>query len=183
MNGPTPPLADSALVAAARLAGFAGNALETLVAVVLAESGGDPDNVGDEHLVGSKWGPSIGLAQIRSLWAERGTGGTRDPDRLTDVNFNLHSAWTISSGGTSFTHWTAYTSGAYRKYLDRARAAVAGAPSSTSTSSTTRGLIGGFPGSGLFDDLPRIGVTAVLLAGGVALVVVGGWRSVERGAK
>lgn len=126
MNGPQPPLSDAQLAQGLRQAGFAGEALLTMFAVIVGESGADPDNVGDEALVTSKWGPSIGLAQIRSLWADRGTGRTRDPDRLTDPAFNLRAAWEISSGGSNFGPWSVFTSGAYRSHLERAWRAVAG---------------------------------------------------------
>lgn len=183
MNGPEPALSDQALVAYARRAGFSGMNLLTMVATILGESGGDPDNVGDESLANDKWGPSIGLAQVRSLWADKGTGRTRDPDRLTDPAFNLRSAWQISSGGTSFKDWSVFTSGAYKKYLDRAAGAING----------TAGALGGgvldvVTGAGgvaakvagpFIEGLGRIVVVGLALAGGVALVAAGGWRAVK----
>src|SRR6266496_1482726 len=47
--------------------GFTGQDRVIGVAVVLAESGGRTDASGDVHLQDGKWGPSIGLFQIRSL--------------------------------------------------------------------------------------------------------------------
>src|SRR3546814_11985548 len=46
---------------------FSGAALDTALGVAFAESGGYVDAVGDLALVDAKWGPSIGLVQIRSL--------------------------------------------------------------------------------------------------------------------
>lgn len=187
MNGPAPALSDEQLVAYARGAGFFGEALTTMVAIIMGESGADPDNVGDEGLVTQKWGPSIGLAQIRSLWGDRGTGRTRDPDRLTDPAFNLRSAFAISSGGTNFRDWSVFTNGRYRDYLDEARAAVAGT-GSTGGGGGRVGLIGGGGGGGLVDKvtepllggLARIALVGTLVAGGLALIAAGGWKAVSR---
>lgn len=189
MNGPAPPLSDVEIAAHARDAGFWGQNLITMVAVALAESGGDPDNVGDEALVTTKWGPSIGLAQVRSLWADRGTGRSRDPDRLTDPAFNLRAAWEISSGGTNFRPWSMWTNQKYQHFLDRARAAVA-----QLAQGGRRGVVGaagGLPDAagGLIDSVvdplvegvSRIALVALLVAGGVALVAAGGWRSTSLG--
>lgn len=189
-NGPAPALEDRQLAAYVRQAGFPTSSLVTMVAIILGESGGDPDNVGDEDLVDGKWGPSIGLGQVRSLRAETGTGGPRDATRLTDPAFNLRSALEISGGGTNFKPWSAFTSGRYRQYLARAWAAVAGAPQTPTGARTPmpadlQGLAGiDLPGGGLVDKavepflegLRRITLVGVILAGGVALVAAGGWK-------
>jgi len=118
-------------VAAARGAGLSGDALVTAVAIAGAESGHNPRAVGDRSLAGRRtpdgrtWGPSIGLWQIRSIDQERGTGRTRDASRLTDPDHNARSMATISNGGRSWSAWSAYTNGAYRGHLARARTAVA----------------------------------------------------------
>ena len=188
MNGPAPAIPDDELVAAARRAGFWGENLLTFVATVFGESGADPDNIGDESLVTTVWGPSVGLAQIRSLWADRGTGRTRDAERLDEVDFNLRSAFAISSGGTNFTPWTVFTSGDYRKYLKRAAAAIAGtpfngvegaAPIAGSSSSGGGGLVDKVTDP-LVKGLSRVVLVGVLLAGGVGLVTAGGWKAVAR---
>lgn len=191
MNGPLPALSDLQIAGYARQAGFAGEGLLTIIATVLAESGGDPDNIGDEALQNATWGPSVGLAQIRSLRAESGTGRPRDATRLTDPAFNLRSAFSISSGGRNFRPWTAFTSGAYRSYLERAWRAVA----SPGTARVGTGLEGAsgvqtlagveLPGAGVVEDLvepltsglARIALVSVFVAGGVVLIVAGGWRS------
>ncbi|HEV8675017.1 MAG TPA: hypothetical protein VGX21_13300 [Methylomirabilota bacterium] len=183
-NGPAPPLTDAQVAAVFAQAGFAGQGLLTMVATVLGESGGDPDILGDENLANAKWGPSIGLGQIRSLWAERGTGGSRDPDRLTDPDFNAAAAYEISSRGTNFKPWSVFTSGRYRQYLARAWAAVAGAPQAPPPK-PLEGLEGAADGGGvvgkivdpLISGLSRIALYTVLIAGGVALIAAGGWRA------
>jgi len=111
-------------------AGFRGNALVTAVAVAMGESSLNTSAMGDVGLQTSKWGPSIGLWQIRSLNAEHHTGGSRDRARLIDPVFNAQSAFSISSGGSNFSPWTVYKTGAYKQYLGQAQAAAAALPQS-----------------------------------------------------
>lgn len=105
-------------------AGFTGEALVTMVAIARGESGWDPTADGDTSITDSTWGPSMGLSQIRSLNAERGTGGWRDATRLHDPKFNAKAAYAISNGGTNFGPWTVFSKGIYQQYTDEARAAV-----------------------------------------------------------
>lgn len=111
-------------------AGFRGDALATIVAIAGAESGYDTDAVGDQTRAGEPtsdgriWGPSIGLLQIRSINEENNTGRERDASRLTDPAFNMQSGYKISSGGTKFTPWSVFRSGAHRRHLDDARNAA-----------------------------------------------------------
>lgn len=95
-------------------------------AIAWAESGLNPDAVGDESLVDETWGPSIGLWQIRSLHAQEGTSGERDRLRLKEPAFNAKSMATISAGGTNWTPWSVFKNGRYRQHLDAVRAAVQG---------------------------------------------------------
>lgn len=104
--------------------GITGEAAVIAVAVSKGESNFDSDVAGDTTIQTSKWGPSIGLWQVRSLKAEYGTGGTRDASRLTDPMFNARSMHSISAGGTNWQPWTIYTNGSYRNHLDEARQAV-----------------------------------------------------------
>lgn len=119
------PLSDAEAARYFAQAGFSGDALVTMVAVAIGESGLDPDEPGDEHLADGKWGNSIGLSQIRSLNEQHGTGGWRDATRLTDPAFNAKAAWSISNGGTNFTPWTIYKNGSWEGNVGRAKAAVA----------------------------------------------------------
>lgn len=184
-NGPLPPLSDLQIAASARRKGFTGQGLLTIIAVSLAESGGDPDNVGDESLQDAKWGPSVGLTQVRCLRNQIGTGQTRDCSRLADADFNMGSAYAISAGGTNFKPWSMFTNGQYKAFLDRARAAVAGMSTGANPASPDS-LVGGiFPGGGLVEKVTdpllrgfaRIALVGVFVAGGVALVAAGGWQA------
>lgn len=105
--------------------GLTGDAAMIAVAIAKGESGWRTDAQGDTTIQTSKWGPSVGLWQVRSLKAEYGTGGTRDASRLTDPQFNAASMLTISNGGRNWQPWTVFTSGAYRSHLEEARQALA----------------------------------------------------------
>ncbi len=117
-------LTDEGIVATYFDAGFRGNALVTMSAITICESGGRPGAVGDVHLQSEKWNASIGLAQIRSLNAEAGTGSTRDGEQLHDPAFNAASAFAISSGGSNFQPWTCFTNGMWEGHVERMRAAA-----------------------------------------------------------
>lgn len=105
------------LVALARSVGVPSGQLDTAAALGLAESAGKPDATGDETIQTEKWGPSVGLWQIRSLKTQTGTGQQRDRNALLDPLFNAKAMCAISSGGTDWRPWGAYTNGSYRKFL------------------------------------------------------------------
>lgn len=94
------------------------------VAIAKAESNFEETAVGDVHLQNETWGPSFGLWQVRSLKAEAGKGTTRDGTRLQEATFNAKSMSTISRGGTYWTPWSVYKSGAYERHLGMAYEAV-----------------------------------------------------------
>lgn len=79
------------------------------IAIAKAESNFNPDAVGDVALQNDKWGPSLGLWQIRSLKAESGKGTERDGTRLKDPAFNAKSMASISKNGTDFGPWSTNT--------------------------------------------------------------------------
>jgi len=102
-------------------AGFRGRDLEVAVAV----AGGDTRIHGDTGIQDRTWGPSVGLWQIRSLHADRGTGRTRDELANVRPAVNARHARAIwRERGGSFAAWSAYTNGSYRQYLDVARRAA-----------------------------------------------------------
>jgi len=141
-------------------AGFTGNSAITAVAIALAESAGDTGAIGDVKLQTSVWGPSIGLFQIRSLNAQKGTGGQRD--ELANVNpaTNAKNAYAISSNGKAFQAWSTYKNGSYLKYLTRAQTAIKSPGSVSSVGVTNSG-----------------GNTSDPLASGISAIVdPGTWR-------
>ena len=104
-------------------AGFRGKGLQTAFAVSMAESKLDPHAIGDVNLQDAKWGPSIGLFQIRSLkhWSNFDGKGSSDKWRngsmLSDYRFNIKAAWEKSNHGKDWKAWSTYTGGEFAKYL------------------------------------------------------------------
>lgn len=111
-----------------RHVGFSGDALAIATGVAVAESGGveggrafvNAHALGDTALETAKWGPSVGVFQIRSLkhpldW----TGIDRDRVRskLMGAVYNANLAYKISRGGRDWSAWSTYASGAYRAHM------------------------------------------------------------------
>lgn len=105
----------------AQNAGFAGNDLITAVAVALAESGGNPNALGDTN-IGSGTG-SFGLWQINAdAHPEYGPDFTV----LYDPQTNANAAYAVySAAGDSFTPWTTFKTGVFNQFMTSAAAAVA----------------------------------------------------------
>lgn len=101
--------------------GFHGDALRTAYAVAIAESGGRSNAMGDVGLQDNKWGPSVGLFQIRSLkdW-KKYNDPYRDASRLPNPEYNVKAAFVKSNHGKSFKAWSTFTSGAFVKHLSEA---------------------------------------------------------------
>lgn len=115
------PSGPSTLRELAVAGGFVGDTVNVAAAVAMAESGGYTDAVGDVDLVSAKWGPSVGLWQIRTL-TDPGAWGSadrvRDIEQLRDPLFQAFAALTISKGGTDWTPWSVFNSGSYAAYLE-----------------------------------------------------------------
>ena len=108
--------------------GVEGNDLLTLAAITEPESARHMDRPGDTTITDKTWGPSIGAWQIRSVWAQRGTGQTRDPDRLATPEGNADATVALYESAkqkraegkvhpvtkqlwTPFSDWTAFQRG------------------------------------------------------------------------
>lgn len=148
-------------------AGFPSSEIPTATAVALAEHGGDvkTDALGDVSLQSSKWGPSVGIWQIRSLTPAylakaSGTDKLRDQTRLVDPTFNAAAARAIWAA-KGWQPWSTYP-GAYLLWLPSARAA-AKAPAAVKTESAA--AAGSIVQAGFLDD-------AAGIAGDVARGVV-----------
>jgi len=86
-------------------AGFQGQSADTITQIALAESGGNPYaiNASDPH------GGSYGLTQINGIHSgAQSTYG--DPQQA------MNMAYSVSNGGTNFSPWSTYTSGAYTRF-------------------------------------------------------------------
>jgi Lysozyme like domain len=101
----------------AETAGWTDSDLQVAVAIALAESGGDPNAVGDLNITP---GGSIGLWQI-NLQAHP----EYDAQSLTDPQTNANAAYAIyQAAGNTFSPWSTYTGGQYAKYITQAQAGV-----------------------------------------------------------
>jgi hypothetical protein len=111
-----------------RGAGFTSAQAVTLTAVGQAESGLDPNAIGDVALETSKWGPSVGIWQIRTLKAETGKGTTRDLRALKGNPTAQARAARAIFQSQGLHAWSTYTSGAYRSHLPAAKRAAGSSP-------------------------------------------------------
>lgn len=84
-----------------------GSSAQTAAAIALAESGGNPQAVGDVAL-----GGSYGLWQVFLPAHPQYNAAS-----LTDPTYNAKAALAISNQGSNFTPWSTFNSGAYKTYL------------------------------------------------------------------
>jgi cell wall-associated NlpC family hydrolase len=135
------------IAAYARAAGFKGDALILAVAIALAESSGITTNMN----FNSNSTYDVGLWQINTVHTSGGGSGLPAPaggdfdqnlkkwnaikasvpagvrafvENCFNPQFNAAQAYSISSGGQSFTPWSTYNNGAYQAHMVEARKAV-----------------------------------------------------------
>jgi hypothetical protein len=164
-----PVLSDREIAGAVKAAGFPRASWNVAVAVALAESGGNPDALNNKNTNGSS---DYGLFQINSVHADLlKAHNWRDP---TD---NARMALAISSNGTNWRPWVAYTTGRYAAYLPRAHAAtgspVEPAAATSGVSAQPAGL--STPSAGDFFSLivnPHTWVRFGLIVVGFILVLI-----------
>jgi len=76
----------------------------------------------DWFVVNTKWGPSVGLFQIRALDDPNAWGPedkVRIADRLRDPAYNAYAGYVISKQGTDWSKWSVFKSGAYLKFAGK----------------------------------------------------------------
>lgn len=99
-------------------AGFKGQALETALAIAMAESGGNARAHNGNAGTGDN---SYGLFQINMLGAmgpqRRTQYGLSNNDALFDPLTNAKVAYKLSNGGQNWDPWSTYKNGAYRRFL------------------------------------------------------------------
>lgn len=137
------PLSDSEIAGAVRDAGFPKHSWTVAVAVALAESGGNPTATNHN----SNGSTDYGLFQINSVHAD-----LLSKHNWQDPTDNARMALAISAHGNNWTPWVAFTTGRYRMYLPRAKAATGkpATPSGGGTGDASPGVAtAGFPGSGI----------------------------------
>lgn len=99
------------LASLARQAGFPESAIPTAVAIAMAESGGNPQALGDVSLGGSK-----GLWQIYT----KAHPDLNSKYNLFDPVQNAMAAFQVwKNAGGSFSPWTTFNTGAYLKYMGK----------------------------------------------------------------
>lgn len=179
----------SEIYGAARAAGLSVPSAVIATAIAMAESGGDDAILGDTSIQTGRWGPSVGIWQIRTLKSEYGTGSDRDLLALRgNVGRQAVAMRNISAGGTNWAPWTVYTKGTYQQYLGQANQAAGGPAAGVQQL--------GLPGTGAIGDtaaaalegartllikLGAAGLGVALL--GVGLVVAVRSRIVQREAE
>lgn len=94
---------------------------DTALAVMWCESAGYTDAVGDLGLIGDKWGPSVGLPQIRTLqevenWAGQ-PDGVRDIEKLKDPGEQV-KAMRVLKNQYGWQQWSTHPDSADRKGKD-----------------------------------------------------------------
>jgi hypothetical protein len=97
--------------------------VDIAAAVAMAESGGDPLAQGDPK------GPSAaapnGVSSSFGLWQVHAPAHPEyDMTELLDAESNARAALAISQGGTDWSPWTTYKSGAYARYMPEGTASV-----------------------------------------------------------
>ena len=106
-------------------AGFSGHALDMAYAIAMAESGGNAHAHNGNAGTGDN---SYGLFQINmlgSMGPERlRQYGLSSNDDLFDAVRNAKVAYEMSRGGTDWSPWSTFKSGAYRTYLGQSGASV-----------------------------------------------------------
>jgi cell wall-associated NlpC family hydrolase len=106
------------LIQTLQQAGFRGDALRTAWAVAMAESGGRADAHNPNASTGDN---SYGLFQINMLGglgpARLKQYGLASNEALLDPTTNARVAFRMSGGGRDWSPWSAFKSGAYKKYL------------------------------------------------------------------
>lgn len=90
----------------ARDAGFPEATIQTAVDKAKCESGLNPKKLGDGKLTTEKWGPSVGIWQIRSTWEDTVSGGLRSAILNLDPKHNAKAAFDLSAGGTDWHLWS-----------------------------------------------------------------------------
>jgi hypothetical protein len=161
--------------ALARQAGFDPASAVIAAAVGMAESGLNTGARGDVGLQTDYWGPSVGLMQIRTVKSQTGTGGDRDISRVNDPLQNMIAAYDISHKGKDFSAWTTYNNGAFRQFLGQSGAA---AGTGGATAATGASWLGALTPDSLGEKVKGIALILLAVAGGGALVVLGGYKAV-----
>jgi len=166
------------LLGFAQQAGFQGQSADTIAAIAMAESGGNPYAVNYADP-----GGSYGLTQINGAAWGAGAANT-----LGNPLEAFTQAFSVSQGGTNFTPWSTYNNGAYLQYATGSGAGTAGSAagsilggssgssgSLTGTTATGQSTTAQSPLSAIFAAVGNLFQQGGLLLLGGILVGVGAW--------
>lgn len=119
----------------AAAAGFTGTALDTIVAIAQAESGLNTLAVNPRDPAGG----SFGIVQINGVHF----GGSFTQAQAFDPAAAFRFAYTLSDGGTNFSAWSTYTSGAYKTTAAWKQSESATSTAQTAAANAARGILWG----------------------------------------
>lgn len=175
------------LLGFAQQAGFSGSSANTIAAIALAESGGNPYAINHADP-----GGSYGLTQINgAAWGPAAANTLGNPLEA------FRQAFSISNGGQNFTPWSTYNSGAYLQNLPGGSftGSTPGGSSSppspfspggggsssglTGTSATGQPTTAQSPLSAIFGAIGNLFQSAGLLILGAILVAIGAWYTAK----
>jgi hypothetical protein len=163
-------------------AGFSGSSADTAAAIAMAESGGDPYaiNYADP-------GGSYGLTQINGA-----AHGATAANTLGNPSEAFAQMFSISNGGTNFSPWSTFNSGAYLPFLSQLGggsgdqtfgigAAPGGDPLGGSSGSfsgqtaTGQATSSQSPLSAIFSAVQTMFQTGGIMLLGAVLIAIGAW--------
>lgn len=128
----------ASLISILEQAGFTGNGLRMALAIAMAESRGSSSAFNGDASTGDQ---SYGLFQINMLGAmgpeRRKQYGLSSNDDLFDALTNAKVAYAMSNGGTNWSPWSTYKSGAYKQYLGNSGSIDVGTTSTSGGGVTT----------------------------------------------
>lgn len=130
-------LTPAQLLQLAQGAGFKGQDANTMAAIAMAESSGNPGAHNRNARTGDD---SYGLAQINMLGsmgpARLKQFGLQNSNQLLDPETNLRAAKQVKDS-SGFGAWSTYGSGGYKQFLPQVQKASAGLPSTPATTAST----------------------------------------------
>lgn len=91
-----------------------------MAAIGEAESRGRTSAVGDVHLQGNGWGPSVSFMQVRTRVEQRHTGQSRDAEQIHDMWWHARAAFEISEQCTNAFPWSTWRFGQALEHLPAA---------------------------------------------------------------
>jgi hypothetical protein len=155
-------VSDVQLAQIVHMGGFSGiNTVTTGVAIVMAESGGQPKarNTNSDGSVD------------RGMWQINNKAHPDVSDSVADDPIGAtKAAYKISNGGKNWKPWATYTSGKYLLFMPRAAAAVALIPLNTSPSDLAGQVVAAAPGGDAIS-----GVATAISSATSVLVKTGQW--------